>query len=103
VIWVPRRPTVLVRALTEAESARLEAYYRAHADALHGYACQLTGGDVARAQDLVQDTFLRIAERFALFDEGREFLPFARRVMRNLWIDQGRKRVVATVRLWEER
>jgi DNA-directed RNA polymerase specialized sigma24 family protein len=46
---------------------------------------------------------LRIAERFALFDEGREFLPFARRVMRNLWIDQGRKRVVVTVRLWEER
>jgi len=100
---MPRRPTVLARALTESESARLEAYYCAHADALHAYACQLTGGDVARAQDLVQDTFLRIAERFALFDEAREFLPFARRVMRNLWIDQGRKRVVATVRLWEER
>ena len=99
---MPRQPTIPKRVLTESEREQLEILYRQHASSLYQYALYLTRNSEV-ASDLVSDLFLRIAERFPLYDPTRPFLTFAKRVMRNLYIDQCRKRAVKTVPLLAER
>jgi len=99
---MPRRSIIAPHRLSDSEQSQLEGYYRVHSEALYQYALFLTR-DRERARDLLQDTFVHIAERFTLYDSRRAFLPFAKRVMRNLYIDQCRKRAVKTVPLLAER
>ena len=98
---MPRRPSVIAQPLSDSEQALLERCYQLHAASLYQYALFLTR-NAERAQDLLQDTFVHIAERFPHYDKRRAFLPFAKRVMRNLYIDQRRKREVQTVPLFTQ-
>lgn len=48
-------------------------------------------GDVAAADDLVQETLLRAIKRFDLYDRGRALRPWLFRILRNLTISQYRQ------------
>ncbi|MEM6675254.1 MAG: sigma-70 family RNA polymerase sigma factor [Planctomycetota bacterium] len=72
----------------DARVARVEELLREHERALVGYAARLLGGDVERARDVVQETFLRLCRQADIDGLGREWL-FA--VTRNLCVDVRRK------------
>lgn len=70
----------------------LRALHDDHADALWGYALRLTGGDRARAEDLVQDTLLRAWRHPDALDPSRGSVrAWLFTTVRNLAIDAWRR------------
>jgi RNA polymerase sigma-70 factor (sigma-E family) len=70
-----------------------EAWVRARSGALARTAYLLTG-DVHLAEDLLQDTLARVADRWRWLSRSAEPDAYARRVMHNLSIDRWRRRSV---------
>ena len=58
---------------------------------LHRYLTRL-GGDPAMAEDVLQDTWLRVMERIDSYDPGRPFAPWLFAVARNRALDLLRQR-----------
>lgn len=59
---------------------------------LHNYAKHLTGNNFD-ADDLTQETCLRILEKKELYDSKTPFFPWAKRVMKNLFLNFKRRGV----------
>jgi RNA polymerase sigma-70 factor (ECF subfamily) len=97
--------TDLVRRARRGDAAAFEAIYRAHARAIHGMALRLTG-QPALAEDITQDTFLRLLRFLGGFRAGAPLRPWLKRVAANLAIDHLRRdRTVAvdpTVQNWAD-
>jgi len=71
----------------------MERLHAEHAAALWGYCLHLTGGDRTRAEDLVQETFLRACQRFSTREVGPGSVrAWLFTVARNLRIDEWRSR-----------
>jgi RNA polymerase sigma-70 factor (ECF subfamily) len=62
-----------------------------HQDRLFRYLCRLLG-DETMAEDLFQQTWVRVAERIGRYDPGRPFLPWLLTVAHNLAFDHLRRR-----------
>jgi RNA polymerase sigma-70 factor (ECF subfamily) len=76
----------------DADALFLRALYAEHGQALLGYAVRLTG-DRGRAEDIVQETFLRAWKHAgALNDDGRPLRPWLFTVTANLAADSKRSR-----------
>jgi len=65
-----------------------------HLDAVYRAAVALCGRR-QKADDLVQDTFLKAFERFASFQPGTNCKAWLLQILRNIWIDQLRRKKVA--------
>ncbi len=65
-----------------------------HLDAVYRAAVALCGRH-QKADDLVQDTFLKAFERFESFQLGTNCKAWLLQILRNVWIDQLRKKKVA--------
>ena len=76
----------LRRGDPEALGALVERYQHR----LYRYLCRLAG-DPAAAEDLFQQTWLRVAEQIHRYDEGRNFDAWLFRVAHNLAIDSLRR------------
>ena len=75
----------------DAESDLLRALHEEHAGALWAYALQLTGGDRARAEDVVQETLLRAWRRpEVLAQQDRSARSWLFTVARNIVVDEWR-------------
>ena len=81
---------MLVRRARRGDHAAFEALYRRHARAVHALALRLTG-DHAAAEDIVQDTFLRMHGFLGGFRPGAPLRPWLKRVAGNLAIDRLRR------------
>lgn len=69
----------------------LQTLHDEHAGALWAYCCRLTGGDAARAQDVVQETMLRVWKHPQVLDESeRSARAWLFTVARRLVIDEWR-------------
>ncbi len=68
------------------EDALVQALYREHAEPLLGYVRALVGGDVRKAEDIVQETLLR-AWRHSDALTAQTARPWLFRVARNLVLD----------------
>ena len=66
----------------------------AHLDAVYRAAVALCGRR-QEADDLAQETFLRAFERFASFRPGTNCKAWLLRILRNIWIDQLRRKKIA--------
>ena len=66
----------------------------AHLDAVYRAAVALCGGR-QEADDLAQETFLRAFERFESFRPGTNCKAWLLRILRNIWIDQLRRKKLA--------
>jgi RNA polymerase sigma-70 factor, ECF subfamily len=71
------------------EDALVRALYREHAEPLLGYVRALVGGDVRKAEDIVQETLLR-AWRHSDGLSAQTARPWLFRVARNLVLDDHR-------------
>lgn len=65
-----------------------------HLDAVYRAAVALCGRR-QKADDLVQDTFLKAFERFESFQLGTNCKAWLLQILRNVWIDQLRRKKVA--------
>ena len=86
------------------ESDRLRALHDQHAHALLSYTVGLTGGDHAKAQDVVQETLIRAWRNLAglnqLGDSGRGWLfTVAKRIVIDEWRAASRRPAVHTDRV----
>lgn len=76
-----------------AREADLRALYDGHASVLLAYALRLTGGDRARAEDLVQETLLRAWRHLEVLDDSAgPVRPWLFTVAQRLAIDAHRAR-----------
>jgi RNA polymerase sigma-70 factor (ECF subfamily) len=81
---------------TDAEVLR--EVYLAHAPALLAYARSLTGGDRSRAEDIVQETFIRACRHPEALDPGRGSpRPWLFTVARHVAVDSHRARAARPV------
>ena len=80
----------LVRRARRGDQRAFESLYGRHARALHAFALRLTG-DHAAAEDVVQDTFLKMFAFLGGFRDGAPLRPWLKRVAANLAIDRLRR------------
>ena len=90
------------RSVAGGGSARLDELYSAHASAALRLAILLTG-DRHRAEDLVQDAFVRITGRFGHLRAKSAFGSYLNRTIVNLAKDQGRRAGLERRELQKER
>ncbi|MFQ5745941.1 MAG: sigma-70 family RNA polymerase sigma factor [Gemmatimonadota bacterium] len=62
-----------------------------HLDSLYGLALRLTGGDEARAQDLVQESVLKAYRSWDRFEPGTNCRAWLMTILRNTFINQFRR------------
>ncbi|MCF8239128.1 MAG: sigma-70 family RNA polymerase sigma factor [Saprospiraceae bacterium] len=74
----------LMIRLQEGDTAALEAIYYRYADRLMGFLYRMVDGDRARADDLLQDVFVRLATSASAFDPTRSFRPWIFTIAANL-------------------
>ena len=80
--------------IADFQKGRAEAFdllVRRHQKPLYGFLLRLTGDD-ALANDLFQDTFIRIMERLDGYEETGKFKSWLYQVARNLAMDSLRRR-----------
>lgn len=76
---------------TDTDTALMQALHAEHAAALWAYALRLTGGDRARAEDVVQETLLRAWRRPAVLEQQeRSARAWLFTVARHLVVDEWR-------------
>jgi RNA polymerase sigma-70 factor (ECF subfamily) len=82
----------------ESDEQRLSQIVRAHQPALLAYSTRLVGGDAARAEDVVQETFVRAWRRIdRLTPDQGSITGWLRRVAFNVAVDGHRMRQVRPV------
>lgn len=91
-------------AADAAEEARrgFEDEALVHLDALYGLALRLTGGDEARAGDLVQEAVLRAFRSWDRFEPGTNSRAWLMTILRNTFINEWRRRKSRPVELGYE-
>jgi len=67
---------MLARRVQQGDRAALDVLVDRHYDALVGFLYRLTAGDTLSAQDLAQETFLRVLRGIASYDAARPFKPW---------------------------
>ena len=80
----------LIRRARWGQRDAFAQLYAAHARAVHALAFRLTG-DAAAAEDITQDTFVRLLRFVGGFREGAPLRPWLKRVAANLAIDRLRR------------
>ena len=63
-----------------------------HLDALYGLGLRLTGGDEARAEDLVQETVLKAYRNWDHFELGTNCRAWMMTILRNTFINEFRRK-----------
>lgn len=71
--------------------AQFETEALVHLDALYGLGLRLTGGDAARAEDLVQDAILKAYRAWGDFRLGTNCRAWLMTILRNTFINEFRR------------
>jgi RNA polymerase sigma-70 factor (ECF subfamily) len=91
---VPTDPSdeELMKRYQRGDVAAFEVLLRRHRTALHAFLARLTG-DRARAEDLAQETWLRIVAAVPRWERRARFTTWAYGIARNLAVDEARRAV----------
>ncbi len=84
---------LMAAVAARSDAGALSALVDRHAAPLHRFLARMTG-DPAEAEDLLQETWIRIARGARRFDPGRRFRPWAWGIAANLARDHHRRRRV---------
>lgn len=82
----------LVRAAVSGDTRAFEALYRRHARRIFGIVWRLSGGQAARAEDLVQDAFIRAWQALPKFRFESSFSTWLHRLAVNTALMEIRSR-----------
>jgi RNA polymerase sigma-70 factor (ECF subfamily) len=82
----------LMRRYQRGEARAFEVLMRRHRTPIHGFLCRLTG-ERARAEDLLQETFLRVVKGAAGWEPRASVRTWLFTIARNLAADEARRRV----------
>jgi RNA polymerase sigma-70 factor (ECF subfamily) len=85
--------TVLVNAARAGDQAAFEKLYRGHCAHIYGLCWRLCGGDVALAEDLVQEAFIRAWSKLDLFRGDSSFGTWLHRLAVNVALSDRRIRL----------
>lgn len=86
-----RESNLLMQAINGDRKA-LGALLEIHYHPLFGYFCSLTKGDAARAEDLAQETVIKVIANIEKYRPVTEFKYWLFRIARNTYIDLYRKK-----------
>ena len=86
----PDSEAARLRRARRGDQAAFEALYHEHARAVHALAFRLTG-NTAEAEDIVQETFLRMFGFLSGLRDDTPLRPWLKRVAANLAIDRLRR------------
>lgn len=75
-----------IKNLKEGDEQAWESFYTQYFDLLRGFCCHFTS-DIGEAEDLAQDSILRIREKIKLFDEKRSLKPWVYQITRNICLN----------------
>jgi RNA polymerase sigma-70 factor (ECF subfamily) len=81
----------LMRAFQRGDARAFETLMRRHRTPVHSFLCRLTG-DRARAEDLLQETFLRVVKGVAGWEPRAAVKAWLYAIARNLAADEARRR-----------
>jgi RNA polymerase sigma-70 factor (ECF subfamily) len=82
-------------AVAVSDDCLIRALYAEHGAVLESYALRMTGGDLGRAQDAVQEVLVRAWRHFEAMDAQRgNIRGWLMRTLRNVLIDEWRARSV---------
>lgn len=81
----------LIQGYLSGDNASFEELYRKYRRQLYSYLNTLFPGDSALADDLFQQTWIRVVDNLAKYEERQLFLAYLMRIARNLAIDYCRK------------
>ncbi len=81
----------LIEEFLSGNAASFDALVRRYRDPLFGFLARMVGED-ALANDLFQDTFMRVLERFDEYGEAGKFRSWVFQIARNLALDALRRR-----------
>jgi RNA polymerase sigma-70 factor (ECF subfamily) len=82
----------LMRRFQRGEARAFETLMRRHRTPIHAFLCRLLG-DRARAEDLLQETFLRVVKGVAGWEPRAAVRTWLFTIARNLAADEARRRV----------
>ena len=82
----------LMRRFQRGEARAFETLMRRHRTTIHAFLCRLLG-DRARAEDLLQETFLRVVKGAAAWEPRASVRTWLFTIARNLAADEARRRV----------
>ncbi len=88
----------LVAALRRGDREAFDAIYDRHRPRVFGFLARLSG-DRLLAEDLMQETFVRLATRARDLEAGTRLSPWLFTVARNLWVDHRRRAFIDFDRL----
>lgn len=85
----------MLPAVVVSDDRLIRALYAEHGAVLESYALRMTGGDLGRAQDAVQEVLLRAWRHAEALDSRRGSIRgWLMRILRNVLIDEWRARSV---------
>ncbi len=82
----------LMRKFQRGDARAFETLMRRHRTTVHAFLCRLTG-DRARAEDLLQETFLRVVRSASAWEPKARFRTWLFTIARNLAADEARRQV----------
>lgn len=89
----PATDAALLRRATAGDALAFEALVERWGDRVHGFLAHLLR-DRGAADDVAQETFVRVFERASTFDPRQAFAVWLLRIARNLAIDRLRRRTL---------
>ncbi len=96
VTWIPNENAEIARGLRRHDPDLLDQLIEQYQHRLFRYLVHLTG-DRYQAEDLFQETWVRVLERGAQYDGHHNFVAWLLGIARNLAIDQARRKRPASL------
>ena len=88
---MPERASSVLDLFQQGDLDAFESLFRAHQRAVYGWILRIVR-DPSAAEDLTVETFWRIHRAHAVFESGRQFEPWARRIATRAALDWLRAR-----------
>jgi RNA polymerase sigma factor (sigma-70 family) len=78
------------------DNKHFESLVKSHIDSLYTFALYLSGNE-AEAEDVVQETFVRVWKKFDRFDTKKAFKPWLFTIARNIFFDMRKKKSAVAI------
>lgn len=78
---------ILLQQIAKGDSKAFESLYKKHKPSLYGFCVYLTG-DAMRAQDIYQDTWIKISENANSYQARHSFKSWSFQIARNIFLNQ---------------